>query len=42
MAYRLRQGIAPQDVSLAVVVQDMAPACAAGVLFTVNPVTGES
>ena len=40
MAYRLRQGIAPQDVSLAVVVQDMAPASAAGVLFTINPVTG--
>ena len=40
MAYRLRQGIAPQDVSLAVVVQEMVPARAAGVLFTVNPVTG--
>jgi rifampicin phosphotransferase len=40
MAYRLRQGIAPQDVSLAVVVQEMAPARAAGVLFTINPVTG--
>ncbi len=40
MAYRLRQGIAPQEVSLAVVVQAMAPARAAGVLFTVNPVTG--
>ena len=41
MAYRLRQGIAPQDVSLAVVVQEMAPADAAGVLFTVNPVSGD-
>ena len=41
MAYRLRQGIAPQDVSLAVVVQEMAPARAAGVLFTVNPVSGD-
>ena len=30
MAYRLRQGIAPQDVSLAVIVQQMAPANAAG------------
>ncbi len=40
MAYRLRQRIAPLDVSLAVVVQEMVPARAAGVLFTVNPVTG--
>jgi pyruvate,water dikinase len=40
MAYRLRQGIAPDEVSLAVVVQQMAPATAAGVLFTVNPVNG--
>jgi pyruvate,water dikinase len=40
MAYRLRQNIAPADVALAVVVQEMAPATAAGVLFTVNPVTG--
>ena len=42
MAYRLRQGIAPDDVSLAVVVQLMAPATAAGVLFTVNPVSGDA
>jgi pyruvate,water dikinase len=42
MAYRFRQGIAPGDVSLAVVVQVMAPATAAGVLFTVNPVTGNT
>ena len=40
MAYRARQGIAPAQVSLAVVVQAMAPATAAGVLFTVNPLTG--
>ncbi|MBP8293853.1 MAG: PEP/pyruvate-binding domain-containing protein, partial [Caldilineaceae bacterium] len=40
MAYRARQGIAPAQVSLAVVVQVMAPATAAGVIFTVNPVTG--
>ncbi|MFN8468196.1 MAG: PEP/pyruvate-binding domain-containing protein [Caldilineaceae bacterium] len=40
MAYRLRQEIGPQEVSLAVVVQEMAPARAAGVLFTINPVTG--
>ena len=40
MAYRHRQGIDPVQVSLAVVVQAMAPADAAGVLFTVNPVTG--
>ncbi|MBE2238941.1 MAG: hypothetical protein IAE81_14210 [Caldilineaceae bacterium] len=40
MAYRVRQGIAPAHVALAVVVQVMAHADAAGVMFTVNPVTG--
>ena len=35
-----RQGIAPEDVSLAVVVQELVPADAAGVLFTANPLTG--
>lgn len=40
MSYRARQGIAPQDVAIAVVVQTMVPADAAGVLFTANPVTG--
>jgi pyruvate,water dikinase len=38
--YRARHGIAPQDVSLAVVVQELVPADAAGILFTVNPLTG--
>ena len=41
IAYRARQGIAPGAVSLAVVVQQMIPARAAGILFTVNPVTGQ-
>ena len=40
MAYRARQGIAPQSVSLAVVVQEMVEAEAAGVMFTANPATG--
>ncbi|HAJ37267.1 MAG TPA: pyruvate, phosphate dikinase, partial [Chloroflexi bacterium] len=40
MAYRHRQHIAPTQVSLAVVVQEMAPAAASGVMFTVNPLTG--
>jgi phosphohistidine swiveling domain-containing protein len=40
LAYRARQGIAPDAVSLAVVVQALAPAEAAGILFTVNPVNG--
>jgi pyruvate,water dikinase len=40
MAYRARQGVAPEGVALAVVVQAMVPAAAAGVLFTVNPLTG--
>jgi rifampicin phosphotransferase len=42
IAYRHRQGITPEEVSLAVVVQQMAPAEVAGVLFTVNPVTGKA
>ncbi|GAY12658.1 PEP/pyruvate-binding domain-containing protein [Pseudonocardia sp. N23] len=40
MAYRERQGIAPADVALAVVVQQMVVADAAGVMFTANPTTG--
>lgn len=39
--YRLRQGIDPATVSLAVVVQEMVPAEAAGILFTANPLDGE-
>jgi rifampicin phosphotransferase len=35
-----RQGIEPETVSLAVVVQQMVDASAAGVLFTANPLTG--
>ncbi|MDQ4504248.1 PEP/pyruvate-binding domain-containing protein [Sinomonas sp. ASV322] len=38
--YRERQGISPADVAIAVVVQRMAEADAAGVLFTANPLTG--
>ncbi len=40
IGYRARQGIAPQDVSLAAVVQELVPADAAGILFTANPLTG--
>ncbi len=40
MAYRARQGIDPASVSLAVVVQKMVNAKAAGILFTANPNTG--
>ncbi len=40
MAYRARQGIDPATVVIAVVVQDMVDADAAGVLFTANPATG--
>jgi phosphoenolpyruvate synthase/pyruvate phosphate dikinase len=40
IAYRLRQGILPETVALAVVVQLLAPAEAAGVLFTANPMNG--
>src|SRR5215207_2455328 len=40
MAYRARQGLAPETVSLAVVVQRMVEAEAAGVMFTANPSNG--
>src|SRR5215472_4305339 len=41
ISYRTRAGIAPGEVSLAVVVQELVPAEAAGILFTANPLTGE-
>ncbi|MFE4228697.1 PEP/pyruvate-binding domain-containing protein [Arthrobacter sp. NPDC056886] len=40
MAYRAREGIGPDAVSLAVVVQQMVEAEAAGVMFTANPANG--
>jgi len=40
IAYRARQGIAAENVALAVVVQLLAEAEAAGILFTANPITG--
>ncbi|MGP8250929.1 MAG: PEP/pyruvate-binding domain-containing protein [Terracidiphilus sp.] len=40
IGYRQRQGIRPEDVSIAVVVQQLVTAEAAGVAFTANPVTG--
>ncbi len=40
IAYRLRQGILPDSVALAVVVQRLVPAEAAGILFTANPMNG--
>src|SRR5829696_7118647 len=40
MAYRARQSIDPETVSLAVVVQRMVEAEAAGVMFTANPANG--
>jgi rifampicin phosphotransferase len=41
IAYRARQGIAPQNVALAVVIQLLVPAEAAGILFTADPVHGQ-
>jgi phosphohistidine swiveling domain-containing protein len=41
IAYRLRQGISPESVALAVVVQLLAPAEAAGILFTANPLNNK-
>src|SRR5205814_284465 len=40
VAYRRANGVDDSTVSLAVVVQRMVPATAAGVLFTADPVTG--
>lgn len=40
VAYRAKQGIVLDGLGLAVVVQQMVDAEAAGVMFTVNPVTG--
>ncbi|WP_336716166.1 PEP/pyruvate-binding domain-containing protein [Arthrobacter sp. USHLN218] len=40
MAYRNRNGIDPHQVGIAVVIQRMVRAEAAGVLFTANPLTG--
>jgi len=41
IGYRARNNIAPDDVALAVVVQQLIPAEVAGVLFTANPLTGK-
>ncbi|MEZ4646612.1 MAG: PEP/pyruvate-binding domain-containing protein [Chloroflexota bacterium] len=41
IGYRARNGIAHEDVSLAVVVQCMVPSEASGVLFTANPLNGK-
>jgi rifampicin phosphotransferase len=41
VAYRAANGIDPSGVSLAVVVQTMVAASAAGVLFTADPLTGQ-
>ncbi len=40
IGYRQRQGIRPEDVNMAVVVQQLVAAEVAGVVFTANPVTG--
>ena len=40
LSYRAQHGIRPEDVSIAVVVQQLVPAEVAGILFTANPLTG--
>jgi phosphohistidine swiveling domain-containing protein len=40
VSYRALNNIAPDDVALAVVVQRLVPASAAGVMFTADPMTG--
>lgn len=41
IAYRARQGIDPAQVALAVVVQELVDAEAAGILFTADPLSGD-
>ena len=41
IGYRARSGIAHKELALAVVVQEMVPAEAAGVLFTADPLSGK-
>lgn len=41
IGYRERLGIPPEDVAMAVVVQTMIPARAAGVMMTLDPVSGD-
>ncbi|SDS90663.1 PEP/pyruvate-binding domain-containing protein [Actinopolymorpha singaporensis] len=41
IAYRIRHGIPAEPVALAVVVQELVPAESAGVIFTVDPMTGD-
>ncbi|HEY9290456.1 MAG TPA: PEP/pyruvate-binding domain-containing protein [Microlunatus sp.] len=41
IAYRARLAIPESEVAIAVVVQQMAPAAVAGVMFTADPVSGE-
>jgi phosphohistidine swiveling domain-containing protein len=41
IGYRASRGISPGDVSIAVVVQRLVPAEAAGVMFTIDPVSGD-
>ena len=40
IGYRARHGVEPGEVSIAVVVQQLVPAEAAGVMFTIDPVDG--
>ncbi len=40
IAYRIRQNVSPESVALAVVVQELVFANAAGIMFTANPING--
>lgn len=42
LAYQLKNGLSPEHAAMAVIVQKMVPANAAGVLFTVDPVSGNT
>jgi len=41
ISYRMRQGIPPEQVALAVVVQILVPAEVSGIMFTANPLNGD-
>jgi len=41
ISYRLHQGIPSDSIALSVIVQELVPAEAAGILFTANPISGK-
>ena len=40
ISYRIKNNIPPKDIAIAILVQEMVPSQVSGVLFTVNPISG--